>query len=960
LAEILANGNTTGSTNIIVSASQSITTDTVSETTSAAGVTIDSVLVKDNTVTATTFTGDLTGDVTGDLTGNADTVTTNANLTGGVTSVGNAATVITNANLTGGVTSVGNAATVITNANLTGEVTSVGNAATIADDVVDEANLKSDNAPTNDYVLTAKSSASGGLTWASPTVGDITGVTAGTNLSGGGTSGTVTLNLDNPVVANLTGNASGSAGSCTGNSATVTNGVYTTNNLSVLAATTSAQLAGVISDETGSGSLVFATSPTLVTPALGTPASGVATNLTGTAASLTAGTVTTNANLTGGVTSVGNAATVITNANLTGDVTSSGNATTIATDAVDIAMLSATGTASSSTFLRGDNAWSTPVGSGDVSKVGTPVDSQVGVWTGDGTIEGTTSLVFDSTGLGIATAAPTSLLDVRGPTGTGTASAGVLTLATNELTIVDNDQLGRIEFRSPIATAGTDAIVSAAAIWAEANATFSASVNSADIVFATATSGAASERMRITSTGVGIGPVARDSVPLFVERNVADYATSLAETVSRSTLSLKTHSSDSAVTTSGGVGVAGAAYIQRSNGPGTASYDLVLNPFGSSVGIGLTVPSEKLDVNGTIQCLNELRSTSGNDLKLNAGSASRDVFLQVNDVTMMTVQGSTGRIGIGTQVPGYKLEVTEGTANEIMRLDGANSGTLTFRNSTANEFVLYTGTSDALIFGTGGNNERMRITNTGLVGIGVAAPAAKLDVAGQILGVGGAASAPTFSFSGDTNTGISRPTADAVNIVTGGTERLRVNSTGVGIGTQVPTVELDVSGSISLQSDNNLTWGNAAYAAGVPTISGKTDSGFYFHPDGSTSGVTLRILADGRVTVKKASNSEITPLTDASTIAIDFDDANNFSLLTTSSIGASRVLGTPSNITAGQSGCIVITSDAASRALTYTSAWHFEGGTDPALTTDSGGVDTLVYYCPTAFVVQAVLLKDLK
>jgi len=50
------------------------------------------------------------------------------------------------------------------------------------------------------------------------------------------------------------------------------------------------------------------TSPTLVTPALGTPASGVATNLTGTAAGLTAGNVTTNANLTGHVTSVGNAA----------------------------------------------------------------------------------------------------------------------------------------------------------------------------------------------------------------------------------------------------------------------------------------------------------------------------------------------------------------------------------------------------------------------------------------------------------------------------------------------------------------------------------------------------------------------------------------------------------------------------------------------------------------------------
>lgn len=43
----------------------------------------------------------------------------------------------------------------------------------------------------------------------------------------------------------------------------------TTDPLSQFASTTSLQLAGVISDETGSGSLVFATSPTLVTPNIG-------------------------------------------------------------------------------------------------------------------------------------------------------------------------------------------------------------------------------------------------------------------------------------------------------------------------------------------------------------------------------------------------------------------------------------------------------------------------------------------------------------------------------------------------------------------------------------------------------------------------------------------------------------------------------------------------------------------
>ena len=53
------------------------------------------------------------------------------------------------------------------------------------------------------------------------------------------------------------------------------------NPLSQFASTTSAQLAGVISDETGSGALVFADSPTLVTPALGTPSALVLTNATG-------------------------------------------------------------------------------------------------------------------------------------------------------------------------------------------------------------------------------------------------------------------------------------------------------------------------------------------------------------------------------------------------------------------------------------------------------------------------------------------------------------------------------------------------------------------------------------------------------------------------------------------------------------------------------------------------------
>lgn len=95
------------------------------------------------------------------------------------------------------------------------------------------------------------------------------------------------------------------------------------------------------------------------------------------------------------------------------------------------------------TFLKSNGAavapsFATPAGSGDVSKVGTPVNNQIGVWTGDGTIEGDASLTWDGTSFNIATA---KNFQIAG--GTVLAdSAGTLTLsgidaldATTEATI---------------------------------------------------------------------------------------------------------------------------------------------------------------------------------------------------------------------------------------------------------------------------------------------------------------------------------------------------------------------------------------------------------------------------------------------------------------------------------------------------------------------------------------------
>jgi hypothetical protein len=59
---------------------------------------------------------------------------------------------------------------------------------------------------------------------------------------------------------------------------------YVADKLSAFAATTSAELAGVISDETGTGALVFANTPTLVTPVLG---AATATSITATSGNMT-------------------------------------------------------------------------------------------------------------------------------------------------------------------------------------------------------------------------------------------------------------------------------------------------------------------------------------------------------------------------------------------------------------------------------------------------------------------------------------------------------------------------------------------------------------------------------------------------------------------------------------------------------------------------------------------------
>jgi protein involved in polysaccharide export with SLBB domain len=100
---------------------------------------------------------------------------------------------------------------------------------------------------------------------------------------------------------------------------------------------------------------------------------------------------------------------------------------------------------------------------------------------------------------------------------------------------------------------------------------------------------------------------------------------------------------------------------------------------------------------------------------------------------------------------------------------------------------------------------------------------------------------------------------------------------------------------------------------------------------------------------------EITVLTDGATVTPDFDDSNNFSL----SIGGNRTLANPTNLTAGQSGCIWITQTTGSHTLAYGTYWDFAGGTAPTLSTGAGEVDCLVYAVQSSTNITATLISNL-
>ena len=174
---------------------------------------------------------------------------------------------------------------------------------------------------------------------------------------------------------------------------------------------------------------------------------------------------------------------------------------------------------------------------------------------------------------------------------------------------------------------------------------------------------------------------------------------------------------------------------------------------------------------------------------------------------------------------------------------------------------------------------------------------------------------------------------------------------------------LDVTGAATFDSTSTFT-GNATFNGDIVfegstaddfettlTVTDPTADRTITLPDATTTVAGLAVAQS----FTKAQRGTPVALTDAATIAVDLSLGNNFTV----TLAGNRTLGAPTNVTAGQSGVIVVTQDSTgSRTLAYNSAYKFAGGTAPTLTTTASAVDVLAYYVESSSRITVTSLLN--
>jgi len=237
------------------------------------------------------------------------------------------------------------------------------------------------------------------------------------------------------------------------------------------------------------------------------------------------------------------------------------------------------------------------------------------------------------------------------------------------------------------------------------------------------------------------------------------------------------------------------------------------------VGIGTSSPAAKLDVNGNVR----FGDGGGFDMNING---TRHQF-SIGGTERMRID-SSGKVGIGTTSPNFKLDVN----GEVGITEGQ---ALTWHDGSGGRSAqIYGGSGDVLVFrNTSSLSERMRIDSSGNVGIGTSSPGARLEVVGSNAANNLVVSAGNTDFAvyNNDSTGEVRLVAEdgstnnnskfltlytQASGASSPTERMRIDSSGrVGIGTTSPNTDgrFTVSDArsevsyVSFENTQNYGWG---------------------------------------------------------------------------------------------------------------------------------------------------------
>ncbi|MEK7564311.1 MAG: H-type lectin domain-containing protein [Patescibacteria group bacterium] len=399
---------------------------------------------------------------------------------------------------------------------------------------------------------------------------------------------------------------------------------------------------------------------------------------------------------------------------------------------------------------------------------------------------------FDENGkFGIGITTPASLLHIQGGL---TTTGSVLTLGTNETTVVANDVLGRVNFYAPLDAAGTDANLVAGSIVAQAEGTFSSSSNATSLLFQTGSSEVATTKMAITSGGnVGIGTTT-PTTKLSVSQtdNFGTYTDPLG-------VSVTSFAYLNPTITSASFGTPFRVFSQEtvlnpSSDPGTK----VINGIVSQI----TVPSGSVNLSGvtmrglnfTVQhggtgALNALVGLLGNATNRTTGSVT----------TATGGQLTFNNLSTGTITTAYGLNVSDITnAGTITNTYGVYVGDITAGTQTNTPFSFYASDASAYNYFAGS------------VGIGTTAPGRKLHIsdAGDW---GGAITLQNTGSGGEQYSLLVGNTASGqagkFAIYDEGEDfRFVIDTNGkVGIGLTAPGQELEVQGDVRLDLNGTAT-----------------------------------------------------------------------------------------------------------------------------------------------------------